>query len=84
MIADETKRERELYARVKDAERAMEPYKKRMEAVRSEWSEAYNKVKTLKQVRELLVAQATENGADVAVLDADQRELAASEPRANP
>lgn len=60
LIADETARERALYERVKAAEREMEPFKRRYETLRSEWSEAYNQVKTLTKMRELLTAHTAE------------------------
>lgn len=80
MIETETERERALYERVKAAEREMEPFKRRYETLRGEWSDAYNRIKTLTKMRALLAEHATETSADAAVLDADRRELGASEP----
>lgn len=82
LIADETARERALYEHVKSAEREMEPYKRRYEALRSEWSDAYNRIKTLNQMRTLLAEHATETRADTAVLAEDRHELAAREASA--
>lgn len=83
MISDEMVRERALYERVKDWEREMEPLKLRMEAARTQWSQSYNQIKVLVQLKAFLAARETVENAtddDAAVLDADRRELAEGEP----